>query len=91
MQSPATVSVDRNHNSRVLRTGSSGSRASARSATKGSFVQVKLERYARSVPKSSQTEALSSADRCVGVRDAVPPHHARGAEEEEAALNQLSS
>ena len=92
IQPAATVSVDRDHNSRMLRTGSRGSRASARSATKGSLVQVTLERYAtRSVPELSQTEALSSADRSVGVRAAVPPHHACGAGEEETALNQLSS
>ena len=85
IQPTATVSVDRDHNSRLLRTGSRGCRKSARSATKGSLVQVTLDRYAvRNVPELS-------ADQNVGVRAAVPPHHAYGADEEETALSQLSS
>ena len=76
---------DRDHNSRLLRIGSRGSRKSARSATKGSLVQVTLDRYVvRNVPELS-------ADQNVGVRAAVPPHHASGADEEETALSQLSS
>ena len=44
-----------------------------------------LDRYAtRNVPELS-------ADQSVGVRAAVPPHHACGADEEETALSQLSS
>ena len=85
IQPAATISVNRDHNSRMLRTGSRGSRKSARSTTKGSLVQVTLDRYAtRNVPELS-------TDQSVGVRAAVPPHHACGADEEETALNQLSS
>ena len=70
--------------------GAAGAERAPGAPPKGSLVQVTLDRYAkRSVPE--QTETLLAADRSVGVRAAVPSHHARGADEEETALNQLSS
>ena len=100
IQSTATFSSQRSHDTHVLRAGSNRRSTGARSATQRSTVQMKLDRHAprdasgrhtRSMYDNFSPRASSDTGRCVGVRAAVPPRHVREADGEARALDQLPS